>query len=84
VIFSYTPEDSELALASLNQILNSEGFYQKYLISRLILNNCENFVISPAYCEDWTFEKREDILAYFKRTLYSGDLDIENENFYLF
>ena len=84
VVFSCAPNDSELVSASLDRICNSEGHYQGYLVSRLILNNCENFVISPAYYDQWTAEKQKDVLSYFTKTLHVGDLDVENQHFYLF
>lgn len=84
VVFSYLPEDAALAKSSLNGILTSDGFYQKYLLSKLILNNCENFVVSPAYYDRWSSEKRKSVTDYFTQTLIKGNLEIENEHLYLF
>lgn len=83
-VFSYLPEDAALARSSLGLILTSDGFYQKYLLSKLILNNCENFVISPAYHDKWSPEKKSAVTDYFTKTLLTGNLDIENEHLYLF
>ena len=84
VIFSYVPEDARLVVTSLNETLTSEGAYQKYLLSKLILNNCENFVISPTYYEEWREDKKADVMAYFTDTLITGNLNVENKNLYLF
>ena len=46
VIFSYLHSDASQARAFLDRILRSGGPSQKYQISRLILNSCENFVLS--------------------------------------
>lgn len=83
-VFSYLPEDAALAKSSLSLILTSDGFYQKYLLSKLILNNCENFVVSPAYYDKWSPEKKRSVTDYFMQTLFTGNLEIENEHLYLF
>lgn len=83
-VFSYLPEDAALAHSSLGLILTADGYYQKYLLSKLILNNCENFVVSPAYCDKWSTEKRVAVTDYFMQTLFTGNLGIENEHLYLF
>jgi hypothetical protein len=83
-IFSYLPRDADLVRSALHRLLASEGEYQKYLLSKLILNNCENFVVSPAYYDRWNTEKRKAITEYFVGTLFKGKLEVENENFYLF
>ena len=83
-VFSYLPEDAALAKSSLSMILSSDGFYQKYLLSKLILNNCENFVLSPAYYDKWSPDKRRAVIDYFIQTLFTGNLEIENKHLYLF
>jgi len=84
VVFGYLPEDAELVRPFLRPILTSEKYYQKYLLSKLVLNNCENFVVSPASYDDWPQEKRNAIRDYFVSTLLHGSLEAENEHFYLF
>lgn len=83
-VFSYLPEDASLAKSSLNLMLTSDGYYQKYLLSKLILNNCENFVVSPASYDSWSPEKKTSITDYFMQTLFTGNLGIENQHLYLF
>jgi hypothetical protein len=84
VVFSYLPEDASVAQSFLSPILAANGFYQKYLLSKLILNNCENFVVSPAYYLNWSPEKKKAVTDYFTQTLFTGNLDLENEHLYLF
>ncbi len=84
VVFSYLPEDAALVRPVLSPIWTSDGLYQKYLLSKLILNNCENFVVAPAYYDSWSPEKREAITDYFIQTLYEGNLEAENKHLYLF
>lgn len=83
-VLSYLSEDTALARLSLSPILSSSSHYQKYLLSKLILNNCENFVVSPAYYEKWNVKKKDVVLDYFKRTLLTGNLEVENACLYLF
>jgi hypothetical protein len=84
VIFGYLPQDQELVRPFLNPILTAEEHYQKYLLSKLILNNCENFVVSPVSFDRWSPEKRKAITDYFVKTLLHGDFEAENQHFYLF
>jgi hypothetical protein len=83
-VFSYLPRDADLVRSGLDRILSSEGVYQKYLLSKLILNNCENFVVSPAYFDQWSAAKLRAITDYFTETLTAGKLDLEDQNLYLF
>jgi len=84
VVFSFLPGDAELVRSGLDRVLSSEGAYQKYLLSKLILNNCDNFVVSPPYFDRWGFGKRAAIMNYFADTLTDGNLEFENPNLYLF
>jgi hypothetical protein len=84
VMFSYLQPDAALARASLNSILNSTGGQQMYLLSKQILNSCENFVVSPTHFDKWSAEKRRAITDYFAQTLLEGHLEVENELLYLF
>jgi hypothetical protein len=83
-VFSYLPEDAPLARSSLSLILASDGFYQKYLLSKLILSHCENFVVSPVLFDTWSSEKHQSIVDYFVATLFEGHLEKENKHLYLF
>ena len=83
-VFSYLPHDAAPVKSALNRILSSEGVYQKYLLSKLALNNCENFVVSPSYFDKWSDAKKQAITDYFVETLAVGNLEVENQNLYLF
>jgi hypothetical protein len=84
VVFSYLQPDAGLARAFLSPILKSAGFQQKYLLSKQILNSCENFVVSPEHFDTWSDDKRNTITEYFVQTLFDGRLDTENGLLYLF
>jgi hypothetical protein len=83
-MFSYLRSDAPQARAFLNRILKSHGPYQRYEISRLILNSCENFVLSPEYVDTWSPEKQNAVETYFVHTLMKDDLAYESPHLYLF
>jgi hypothetical protein len=84
VVFSYLLADQGLVVNALAKILTSNGHYQKYQLSKLILNNCENFVLAPSYYDTWSAEKTNAVTQYFVQTLFTGNLDEENDQLYLF
>ena len=84
IIFSYREKDSKIARAALDRVLNTTGAYQLYEISRIVLNNCENFVLSPKYVDEWSETKGNTIKDYFIRTLFTSDMEFESEDLFLF
>lgn len=68
----------------IDEIMNANEAYQKYLISKLVLRNCENIAISPSYSNSWSSDKKAEILSYFKDTMKSDLSSYENLNLYLF
>ena len=84
VILSYRENDSSHARLALGRVIDSEGYHQKYEISKLILNNCENFFICPAYFDTWSDTKKDAIRDYYIRTIFEGDISYESPDIYLF
>ncbi len=84
VLLSYLRSDAPLARTELHRILTTSGDLQKYEVSRRLLNNCQNFVLSPSYVASWTPAKRQIILDYFVRTLLYDDLEFEHADLCLF
>ncbi len=71
--------------AYLSPILAAkDSYYQKYLISKMIIENCENFVISPKFFSKWSEDKKMTVKDYFEDTLNPSFKGRENEEFYLF
>jgi hypothetical protein len=66
-LLSYLNADAPLARRELRRVLGTTGVEQAYELSRRLLNNCQNFVLSPAYVASWTAQKREAITGYFLR-----------------
>lgn len=83
-IFSYLREERPYAMQYLGRLLEAKDDYQRYLMSKLVLRHCENFVISPAYYDTWPGAKREAVQDFFKRTLLNNDHEYEDEHLYLF
>jgi len=83
-LFSYHENDVEQSRSYLGGILTSSGTEQKYEISKLMLNHCENFVISPAYYNSWAPEKEKVLLDYFMRTVYQNDFSYNHTSLQLF
>jgi len=84
VLFSYLRSDARLARAELHRVLTTSGDLQKYEVSRRLLNNCQNFVLSPSYVASWAPTKRQVIRDYFVRTLLYDDLESEHPDLVLF
>jgi hypothetical protein len=84
VVLSYLSEDAPLARSHLSRVLGSDGYHQRYELSKLFLNSCDNFVIAPSYFRSWTKEKRDAVREYFTRTIVRGHMEFDNVHLYLF
>lgn len=82
-IYSFTDADTEPVREYLSDIRATEGTYQKYLVSRLLLLHAENFVVSPALFDTWSDVKRNAIRDFFLETIRYGSAE-QSEHFYLF
>lgn len=84
IIFSCTKKDKLCMEKYVKEVFSSEGDYQKYLLSKLVLRNCENIVFSPTFVEKLIPTKKEAIINFFHRTIYTDDINFEDTNIYLF
>ncbi len=84
VIMSYAAKDATTARSEFSRVHNGQVDYQKYEISRTLLNYCENFVISPSYFKGWSDHKREVVREYFTRTIFENDTQFEDKDLMLF
>lgn len=84
VVFSFLREEKAYATQYLQRILDATGHYQRYLVSKLVLQHCGNLVISPTYFDQLSEARREAIVAFFRRTMMRNEHDYEDENLYLF
>jgi hypothetical protein len=83
VIFSYIRDDADRVREFLRPVLDSHECYQKYLLSKLILMHCENFVIAPDLFDQWSGEKRDAISSFFLKKLHRN-AEVEDKNLFLF
>ena len=84
VVLSYRDREAGLGRLRLDRVLGATGTHQLYEVSRMVLNSCENFVLSPKVFDVWDAEKREAIRSYFVHTLFRDDYGVEDERFMLF
>lgn len=84
LIFSYLPEHSEHAHTVIRPIVEASGYNQQYLLSKLILKRCDNFVLQPDIFEAFSDKKKEDILRYFKGNYLNYEDEFESEHLMLF
>lgn len=83
-VFSYLADEKHYASLFHVEISRASGDYQKYLLSRLILRCCENFVLSPDYYERMPSERKAAIQNFFMTTLFKNDTGVQDPNLYLF
>jgi hypothetical protein len=81
--FSYTTADSFHAKNYLRELAEATGEYQKYLLSKLVLMHCENFVVAPSVFESWSTQRVDTICKFFVDTL-RFDKEVDDPNLYLF
>lgn len=84
VVFSATSNDAPFFNDYLNRLLTSESYYQKYLISKLVLQSCENFVMAPQYYDSMSQERKHAICQFYVATALSNAEDHEDYRLYLF
>jgi hypothetical protein len=83
VALSFTDLDSANAVDYLRDLTTTDGEYQKYLLSKLVLMHCENFVIAPDVLDGWTKERVDEICKFYVETVHF-DKAVESANLYLF
>jgi len=84
IVFSFRLEHKNLITKFLSPILQAKGEHQLYLISKLILQNCENFVINPEYFNTFSEEKKNNVIEYFFRNIKGNKINYDNKDLFLF
>lgn len=84
VVFSAVPNDAPFVSTDLDRILSSRGDFQKYLLSKLILRSCDNFVLAPRYYDALTQDHKDMLRQFFHRTIDKNAKDYEDKRLYLF
>lgn len=84
VLFSTVRQHGSQVFAYVDRILASDSWLQKYLLSKFIIQSCDNFVVHPDYYDDMSEKKRESILTFYGRTAIENDEGYEDEHLFLF
>ncbi|MDY6953310.1 MAG: hypothetical protein SWE60_17515 [Thermodesulfobacteriota bacterium] len=84
VVFSATLNDAPFVDEYLHRLLISKSYYQKYLLSKLVLQSCDNLVIDPQYYDSMSQEQKEAIEQFNIDTVNSNIEDHEDERLFLF
>ncbi len=64
-----TPNDAPYVDLYLDRLVSSEPNFQKYQISKLVLQSCDNFAIDPRYWESLPEDSRQAICQFFVDTI---------------
>jgi hypothetical protein len=83
-VFSYQSWDALKARKHLSRVLDSHSHEQKYEVSKLLLNHCENFVLSPPFFKGWTDQKEDAILRYYIATIHHNHFEYDHPDLQLF
>lgn len=83
-IFSYLREDKDFIYPHVSEILGSSDQERQYLLSKFILQYCENFVISPSHFEILSENSRNAMIKFYISTITEDRLDFEDERLNLF
>jgi hypothetical protein len=84
IIFSYRIDHEIVLRPFIDPILCATGSHQLYLISKLVLRHCENFVISPKYFRSLEQTKINSMIDYFTKNIFSNKTDYDNPDLFLF
>ena len=69
VVLSAISRDMPFVRAFLHPLLTGEPYLQRYLLSKLVLESCDNFVIAPAYYDSMPQESKEAIAQFYVDTI---------------
>lgn len=83
-ILSYLPRDAAMVRAELTQLLASHGATQRYFLSRLIIERCQNVAFAPAVVDAMTPLQRSTISEFYNATTLYNDPDFQSPLLNLF
>lgn len=82
-IWSYPAFQHNYFASHLDELSRTEGDYRKYILSKLVLRYCENFVLAPSFYKSLSQQQIESIKKYYSANV-SGEVDYEDKNLFLF
>lgn len=83
-LLAYLRRDSTHAREWLEPLLRNTLKSQRYRLSRLILERCDNIVISPALSATWSFQKRAVIRDFWASTVLRNNNKFDDDRLDLF
>lgn len=84
IAFSYLKEQGSDVVPEFPELYTAEKYYFNYIVSKILLNHGENFVVNPAYFDEWPQEKKEKTAEYFVSTMLDSDHEEDSDHLYLF
>lgn len=84
VVFSATLTDAPFVGTYLHRILSAESHLQKHLLSKLVLQSCDNFVIAPQYYGALPQGTKDAMCQFYVDTVIVNAEDHEDRRLYLF
>jgi hypothetical protein len=84
IVFSFRKDQKNDLLPHIIQISQAERHYKLYLVSKLVLIYCENFVISPKFFNTLSAQRIETIKEFFMKNMFLKKENCEDNNLYLF
>ena len=84
IIFSYIKGHENNIAPHIARIFQAERFYKLYLVSKLVLMYCENFVMSPKFFRNIPESSKKIIIDYFMDNIMGDKKDSESTSLYLF
>ena len=83
-VFSTTEAGAHSAFSFLSRVFEASGDYQKYLLSKLVLQCCENFVMAPTHYDQLPDMTKNAIASFFMATWSRNMWDYEDQKLFLF
>ncbi len=84
VVFSFLKEQRTEAAAAFGHTWSSNGAYQQYEVSKLILRKCQNVAIAPDFFDTFTDHRREVVRQYFFRNMAGHTFELDAPGLFLF
>jgi hypothetical protein len=83
-LFSFKKAHREYFIPHIRPIVEADGHYQKYLLSKATLLHCENFVLGGHFFAGLAETRKAHIERFFGENLAIQKADRDDADFYLF
>jgi hypothetical protein len=83
-IFAYLRDERVQSYTAYGDVWDASGDHQKYLLSKLVLRKCSNFVIAPRVFDTFSESQIEAMRAYFDANIHPRSADLDDSRLFLF